>query len=194
MKWIMARASFLATFLAACQHSTPVEQPPPVAQVGEAQEQTDRVYVEAVMLLVPREELKNLPPVVSELAARTDGTVVSAPHVLLEAGHPSVFEAPADSDATTSFTWKLNGGVLADGAVQLGVGVTRNEPDEEASTTLVLSSGQIAILPTLFSAPRERILVLVLQPTVIRSAKDLKRMLDEKRELAESARRGESLQ
>jgi hypothetical protein len=145
------------------------------------------------MLLVPRDQLKNLPPVMSELASRTDGTVVSAPHVLLEADRPEEFRTPIGADEASAFTWRLDAHPLADGTVRLGLGIVREEPDEEASTTLVLSSGQVAILPTLFSAPDGKVLVLVLQPEVIRSDKDLARILEEKRELAEAARRGGSL-
>jgi hypothetical protein len=184
MKWIVARACFLTTFLVACQHSTPVEQPPPVALAGKAQEQPERVYVEAVMLLIPRDELETLPPVMSELASRSDGTVVSAPHVLLEADRPEEFRTPIGTDEASAFTWRIDAHALADGTVRLGLGIVREEPDEEASTTLMLSSGQVAILPTLFSAPDEKVLVLVLRPEVIRSDKDLERILDEKRERA----------
>jgi hypothetical protein len=192
MKWMTARACFLATFLAACQHSNPVEQRPAVVQPREAEDQAERVYVEAVLLLVPRDELKNLPPVMSQLASRTDGTVVSAPHLLLEADRPEDFRALIGADRTSGFTWMLGAHALADGTVQLGVGVIRKEPDEEVSTTLVLDSGEIAILPTLFSAPEEKVLVLVLQPEIIRTDEDLERILGKKRQLAEAARRGGS--
>ena len=193
VKRIVVGTLILVALLGACRRSRPAAQPAPVAEAVAPDTETQKIYVEAVMLRIPRDELHDLPPTLSELAARPYGTVLSAPHVLLEAGHPSRFEAPLDSDARTSFSWRLDARELADGTVQLGVGVTRREPDEEVSTTLVLSSGQVAILPTLFTAPEEKVLVLVLQPEVIRTEDDLERILDEKRELAESERRGESV-
>ena len=173
MKWIVARACFLATFLVACQHSTPVEQPPPGTEAGEPHERAERVSVEAVMLLVPCDQLRDLPPVMSDLASRTDGTVVSAPHILLEADHPEKLRTLIGADQASGFTWRLYAHALADGTVELGVGIIRKETDEEVSTTLMLNSGQVAILPTLFSAPDEKVFVLALQPDLIRTDQEL---------------------
>ena len=187
MKRMSVWAPLLAMSLVACHHQVDAGDPVAVTPTDESEAAPTRVYIEAVMLLIPRGDLKTLRPVVPDLASRTDGAVMSAPHVLLEVGRPTAVNAPVDRSEPTRFTWKFDAAVTDDGKVRLGIGVTQVKPAGEATTTLVLNDGQVVILPTLLPAPEEQALVVVLQPRIIRTDQDLERILEEKRAHADAA-------
>lgn len=144
-----------------------------------APEGPPRVYIEAVMLQTSRSQMQSLPAAtVSELASRTDGTVVSAPHVIIEAGRPTTTVLlPGDANGTTEFLWRFDAAVLDGDRVKLALGITGTGQDVVAETTLVIEDGQTAVLPTLLRGPEGEVVVVVLGPEVVRDNQDLQRIL-----------------
>lgn len=152
-----------------------------------------RVYLEAAVLEVPREELAMLPPSVSELGARTDGSVLSAPHVLLEPEQRTVLSLGAGTSASgeagaapASWSLSVESSVLENGWVRVHFEIFEaSDPDskERAETTVKLLDRQVMFAPTELRAPAGKVVVLVAQPHVVRNRDDLHRILESKRNL-----------
>jgi hypothetical protein len=142
-----------------------------------------RIYVEAVLLRVPNEQVGTLGGrSLADLASRRDGSVLGAPHALLDDRRQAQFAfgepSPSDGEAL-SYHWTCEPSVLNDGRVRLGITIAAEEV-RLAHTTVVLADGQSVVAPTSAPGRPGEALVLVVRPEIVRSQEDLRAILDRK--------------
>lgn len=151
-------------------------------------EEPIRVFVEAVMMDVPRDQLGSLgDPSFRELAQQ-EHAVFASPHVISEDGQSSELwigsGVAKPQGSVSSFelaTWRYRFLVIPfvqGDNVELDVELQCGDSkDNEIATTVRLDNGQRAILPTRITEG-DRVLVLMLEPHIVRSTVALRQIMN----------------
>lgn len=174
----MSRVGLLSLLLGvSCGHSVADPAEPATHTVGEP----THVYIEAAVVAVDDRDLGSLGSSdISDIAARKDGSVRSAPHLLAEIGQPSRFSI-LGSTPGDGHTWTFQPEILDDGRVKLAISLMTGASGPRAHTTVVLEDRQTVFVPTNAAGPGET-WVLLARCQVVRDRGDLQAILEAKQQ------------
>jgi hypothetical protein len=140
---------------------------------GPANAEGTRVFLEAVLLAAPVDDA-SLTEGLDRLAARTDGTVLAAPHVLLPEARSTPVEFGVGADSPADSVWWFEPLVSDDDRISLEV--EHRDPSLPVHTTVLLTNGETVVLALATAAST----TLVLRAEVVHDQDDLQRILARK--------------